>query len=308
MVSAIVLITAFVLDSLFGDPRWLPHLIVGYGKLIAFGEKQLNKGKERFQKGMFLTLTLVIGVSFLSAVLMYFVNVFLPWGVSVVVGSILLFYCLANRTLIREGIAVFKALDESLENGRKRLSWIVGRETKNLNEQQIRMATFETMSENLSDGVIAPLFFFLIAGIPGALAYKMINTLDSMIGYRNERYEQFGKFAARLDDVVNYIPARITAVLILLVSGKLQGIGWVFSEGKKHKSPNAGYPEAALAFVLNCRFGGPNYYHGQLVEKPFIGENDRSIRSSEISRVVNINWAATVVFVAVVAVIKWFLC
>lgn len=307
MVGVIVLITAFAMDSLLGDPRWLPHLIVGYGKLIAFGENHLNKGKARFRKGMFLTLFLVLGVALLSALVMYFVGAFLPWGVTVATGSILLFYCLANRTLIREGIAVFRALDVSLEKGRKRLSWIVGRETKNLNEQQIRMATFETMSENLSDGVMAPLFFFLIAGIPGALAYKMINTLDSMIGYRNERYEEFGKFAAHLDDVVNYIPARITAFLILLVSGKLHGISWVFSEGKRHKSPNAGYPEAALAFVLDCRFGGPNYYHGQLVKKPFIGKNDRAILSSEINHVANINWASTVVFVVIVAVFKWCL-
>jgi len=134
-----------------------------------------------------------------------------------------LFYCLANKTLVDEGKAVFKALkNDGLEAGRKRLSWIVGRETTNLTPQQIRKATFETMSENLSDGVIAPLFYFLLFGIPGALVYKMINTLDSMIGYKSDRYEQFGKFAAKLDDVVNYIPARLTAVFMLLVyHGKL---------------------------------------------------------------------------------------
>jgi len=196
----------------------------------------------------------------------------------------MLFYCLANRTLIKEGYAVFNALHhQGLEAGRKRLSWIVGRETKNLNAQQIRIATFETMSENLSDGVIAPLFYFLILGVPGAMAY--IN---------------FGKFAAKLDDVANYIPARITAVLILLVQFKLNGIPFVLKEGKKHSSPNAGYPEAALAYVLNCQFGGPNYYHGKLVDKPFIGNNNREIKHEEIKKVSTINFTATTLFIILI--------
>ena len=188
----------------------------------------------------------------------------------VIVSTILLFYCLANKTLVDEGKAVFNALkNDGLEAGRKRLSWIVGRETTNLTPQQIRKATFETMSENLSDGVIAPLFYFLLFGIPGALVYKMINTLDSMIGYKSDRYEQFGKFAAKLDDVVNYIPARLTAVFMLLVTFKLKGLVFVFTQGKNHSSPNAGYPEAALAYILSCQFGGSNIYHGKLVYKPF---------------------------------------
>ena len=165
-----------------------------------------------------------------------------------------------------------------------------------LNEQQIRVATFETMSENLSDGVIAPLFYFLILGVPGAMAYKMINTLDSMIGYKSDRYLQFGKFAAKLDDVVNYIPARITAILILVVQFKLNGLPFLFREGKKHSSPNAGYPEAALAYVLNCQFGGPNYYHGKLVKKPFIGTNNRKIKHEEIKKVSKINYTVSVIF------------
>ena len=303
MVSVLILVIAFVLDSLFGDPRKLPHLIVGFGNLIALGEKALNKQEFRILKGILLTLFLVSFVSIAGFVLMYFLNN--EW-LEISVGAILLFYCLANRTLIKEGYAVFIALDESIDAGRKRLSWIVGRETKNLNPQQIRQATFETMSENLSDGVIAPLFFFAIFGITGALAYKIINTFDSMIGYRSERYEQFGKFAARLDDIVNFIPSRITAVLILIARGKLNGLVFVFKEGKKHKSPNAGYPEAAFAFVLDCRFGGPNYYHGQLVEKPFIGSNTRLIETHEIKTVARINWIASIVFVVLIAGLLWW--
>lgn len=292
-----ILVFAFGLDLLLGDPRKLPHLIVGYGNSISFGEKWLNKGLNKFFKGALLTV-LLVSVSFAAPYLIIkWLNAY-DFKISSIIFSVaMLFYCLANKTLVKEGYAVFNTLkNEGLDAGRKRLSWIVGRETNNLSEQQIRVATFETMSENLSDGVIAPLFYFLLLGIPGIMAYKMINTLDSMIGYKNDRYLLFGKFAAILDDVVNYIPARITAVLMLLVQFKLSGMALVFKEGKKHSSPNAGYPEAALAYILNCQFGGPNYYHGKLVNKPFIGSNNRKIKHEEIKTVSQINYTVSSVF------------
>ncbi|WP_281615496.1 adenosylcobinamide-phosphate synthase CbiB [Flammeovirga sp. SubArs3] len=299
--SILILIIAFVLDQIFGDPRVLPHLIVGYGNLIAKGEKRLNNGKNKFLKGALLTITLVS----LSFVVPYYVLNYideLNTIVSILLSVILLFYCLANKTLVKEGIAVFNVLEkEGLEAGRKRLSWIVGRDTSALNEQQIRTATLETMSENLSDGVIAPLFYFVILGVPGAMAYKMINTFDSMIGYKNDRYEQFGRFAAKLDDVANYIPARLTAFFMLVVSFRFGGLATVFTEGKKHSSPNAGYPEAALAYILKVRFGGPNYYGGKLVEKPYIGTNQRSILHQEIYKVANINYSTSWFFVLLIA-------
>jgi len=292
-----ILIIAFSLDLLFGDPKKLPHLIVAFGKSIFFGEKYLNKGKFRFIKGALLAIVLV-SFSFVTPYLIIEYLSTSEFKISGIVFSvIMLFYCLANRTLVKEGNAVFNTLiNEGLEAGRQRLSWIVGRETNKLNEQQIRVATFETMSENLNDGVIAPLFYFMLLGVPGAMAYKMINTLDSMIGYKNERYIMFGKFAAKLDDIANFIPARITALLILMFKLKPKGIMFVLKEGKKHSSPNAGYPEAALAYILNCQFGGPNYYHGNLVNKPFIGKNNRRIEHQEIKTVANINYIASIVF------------
>ena len=293
-----ILLIAFALDSIIGDPRWLPHLIVGYGNLISWGEKTLNFGKQRILKGGLLTLVLVS----LTFSIPYVIIAILrdnKWGYSEVIFSVvMLFYCLANRTLIKEGLAVFNVLNEKgIEEGRKRLSWIVGRDTSALNAQQIRKATLETMSENLSDGVIAPLFYFVCFGVPGIMAYKMINTLDSMIGYRSERYEKFGKIAAKLDDVVNYIPARLTAVLMLVITFKLNGIFFLFREGKKHSSPNAGYPEAALAFILSCQFGGPNYYGGKLYNKPFIGDNKRQIEHKVIFRVAFINYFTSLFFI-----------
>ncbi|MBP8792792.1 MAG: cobalamin biosynthesis protein CobD [Lutibacter sp.] len=299
-----ILIIGFILDLIFGDPTWLPHLIVGYGNLISKGEKSLNKGNYQFIKGAFLTILLVGGVFFISFFVIKQFQINYLYSAEIVFSTLMLFYCLANKTLVVEGKAVFDILqNEGLEAGRKRLSWIVGRDTSELNDQQIRIATLETMSENLSDGVIAPLFYFILFGVPGIMAYKMINTLDSMIGYKNERYEQFGKFAAILDDVVNFIPSRITAILILLVSFKLKGVFFVLKEGKKHSSPNAGYPEAALAYVLDCQFGGPNFYGGKIYKKPFIGRVNRLIQYKEIDKVAMINYASSIVFVIVSVVI-----
>ena len=304
----LILISAFLLDLLVGDPKNIPHLIVGYGNLIAFGEKKLNKGNYLFMKGMLLTMLLVSVAFLIPFMVINYFEVHHYVILNIVVSVILLCYCLANKTLVHEGKAVFNALHfNGLEAGRKRLSWIVGRDTSNLNEQQIRKATFETMSENLSDGIIAPLFYFVCFGVPGAMAYKMINTLDSMIGYKSNRYFYFGKFAARLDDVANFIPSRITAVLILLSKVKIKGFNTVFKEGKKHSSPNAGYPEAALAYVLDCQFGGPNYYEGTLVSKPYIGSNNRKIEHDEIHNVSRINYVASSLFVVLSVIVFLFI-
>jgi adenosylcobinamide-phosphate synthase len=292
-----ILVIAFLLDLILGDPKKLPHLIIAFGNSISLGEKLLNKNNAKFLKGALLTI-LLVSTSFITPhLIIKYLNAYDFQFIAIAFSVLMLFYCLANKTLVKEGNAVFNVLkNEGLEAGRKRLSWIVGRETNKLSEQQIRVATFETMAENLSDGVIAPLFYFLILGVPGAMAYKMINTLDSMIGYKNDRYFFFGKFAAILDDVVNYIPARITGVLMLLVTFKLKGFSFIFKEGKKHSSPNAGYPEAALAYILNCQFGGPNYYHGKLVDKPFIGSNNRKIEHDEIKIVSKVNYTTSILF------------
>ena len=183
----------------------------------------------------------------------------------------------------------------------------MGRDTSNLNGQQIRTATLETIAENLSDGVIAPLFYYFILGVPGAVAYKMINTLDSMIGYKSNRYKIFGRFAAKLDDVANFVPARITAFLMLVVTIKLGGLGFVFREGKKHSSPNSGYPEAALAYILDCQFGGPNYYEGKLVEKPYIGNNRRILTTKDLKTASYVNWASSILFILLYSVTFYFL-
>lgn len=195
---------------------------------------------------------------------------------------------------------VFEAVDHSLDEGRKQVARIVGRDTSALSAQEVRTAALETLAENLSDGVIAPLFWYAVLGVPGMMAYKMVNTLDSMIGYRNERYRQFGCIAARIDDVANYIPARLTALLMILVSGRFSLLRFVGKYGSRHASPNSGYPEAALAGILNCRFGGPHYYFGEEVWKPFIGNNERALTTEDMKKAVCVNRQAEVLMVVLV--------
>ncbi len=283
------LLLGYVLDLLIGDSDNWPHPVRIFGNLIATGERQLNRGTGRFGKGAMLTIGLCVGV-WLFFYGLDALTLRVHPTVYVLVNSLFVWYGLANNNLITEGRAVFRVLDqEGLEAGRRQVARIVGRDTSRLSAQQIRIAALETMSENLSDGVIGPLFFYGLAGVPGLMTYKLINTLDSMIGYRSDRYEQFGKFAARLDDLANLIPARLTALLMSLSGGSLRALRFAFRYGRRHKSPNAGYPEAALAGILDCRFGGPNVYHGVLVDKPFIGEQDRTISPDDIGRAVAIN-------------------
>lgn len=299
MIKSICLLIAWIGDLLLGDPIKLPHPIVGFGKIIAWGERSLNKNSHRFYKGMALTLLLVTMV-FLGVLALQLLIASISPLLLVAFNAIFAFYCLAGTTLIREVRDVFRAVEQSLSQGREQVARIVGRDTSELSEQEIRTAALETLAENLSDGVIAPLFWYMVAGLPGMMAYKMINTLDSMIGYRNERYREFGCFAAHLDDVANYLPARITAVLMVIVSGKFSLISFVRKYGSQHASPNSGYPEAALAGILNCRFGGPHNYFGEEVWKPFIGDNDRKLTTKDMKVAVRINRGAEIAMVVIV--------
>ena len=308
MSSALILIlpllVGWLLDFFFGDPSRLPHPVVWFGKMISWGEHRLNKGEHRMAKGA------VMATGF---ILMVFLAV---WGLKqlipnvalwLVIDTVIIFYCLAGTTLIREVREVFLALDRSLDEGRQQVARIVGRETSQLSAQEVRTAALETLAENLSDGVIAPLFWFAVLGTPGMLAYKMVNTLDSMIGYRTERYKDFGCWAAHIDDVANYIPARLTALLMVIASSKLSLLNFVWKNGRKHASPNSGYPEAALAGILNCRFGGPHYYFGVLFDKPYIGENDRELTTADMRTAVRINRTAELLMLALTLVVMIFL-
>ena len=295
------LLLGWLLDFFLGDPSRLPHPVVWFGKMISLGEHRLNKGSHRMAKGAMMAVCFILLVFFVMWGFKQLVPSKVLW---LIVDTVIIFYCLAGTTLIREVREVFLALDRSLDEGRQQVARIVGRETSQLSAQEVRTAALETLAENLSDGVIAPLFWFALLGTPGMLAYKMVNTLDSMIGYRTERYKDFGCWAARIDDVANYIPARLTALLMVIASGKWSLLKFVWKNGRKHASPNSGYPEAALAGILNCRFGGPHYYFGELFDKPYIGENDRPLTTQDMHTAVRINRLAEVLMLILILLIK----
>ena len=318
MTNPFSLLIGWLLDLFFGDPHKLPHPIVWFGKMIAACEHQYNKGTHRKLKGALIAIGLILFVFATTWMLRKILGIFAlfifdgtreqVYQIPILLyifDALAIFYCLAGTTLIREVREVFLALDRSLEEGRKQVARIVGRDTSELSAQEVRTAALETLAENLSDGVIAPLFWLAILGTPGMLAYKMVNTLDSMVGYKTERYRDFGCWAAHIDDIANYIPARLTALLMLLYSppklggvrGGLNRLKFVRKYARNHASPNSGYPEAALAAILDCRFGGPHYYFGELFDKPYIGTNDRPLTTEDMKTAVRVNRTAEVLMV-----------
>ncbi len=292
----------WLLDVILGDPARLPHPIVYFGRAISSLEHKLNNGSHRTLKGGVVAVGLIAVTYALS---WWLLGLLSPWlWVRILVEAVLIFYCLAGTTLIREVRMVFEAAGRSLDEGRRQVARIVGRDTAALTDHEVRTAALETLAENLSDGVIAPLFWYALLDVPGMLAYKMVNTLDSMIGYRSERYRMFGTVAARIDDAANWLPARITALLMVIAAVRPGLIGFVRCFGPRHASPNSGYPEAALAGVLDCRFGGPHDYFGETVYKPYIGSNERLLTSEDMRVATRINRVAEFMAVALAAIVR----
>ena len=304
IIAILPLLAGWLLDLLIGDPQRLPHPVVWFGKMISFGEHRLNKGRHRILKGALLSLILIVLVFLSTWFMRSLLTTYISPLASYILDAIIIFYCLAGTTLIREVRAVFLALERSLDEGRKQVARIVGRDTSELSAQEVRTAALETLAENLSDGVIAPLFWLALLGTPGMLAYKMVNTLASMIGYKTERYKDFGCWAAHIDDVANYIPARLTALLMVVASGRPRLLRFVWKNGRKHASPNSGYPEAALAGILDCRFGGPHSYFGQIFDKPYIGDHERPLTTADMKKAVRVNRTAEVMMVCLVILVR----
>lgn len=314
-VNSLSVVLGWVADLLFGDPARLPHPVVAFGRWIAFGEHRLNHGRRRRAKGAVLAIVSVV-LAYVSVWLLLHLLAPYSW-LKMAVAAVLVFYSLAGRTLRYEVREVFSALRRGLDAGRRRVARIVGRDTAALSENEVRTAALETLAENLSDGVVAPLFWFLLLGVPGMVAYKMVNTLDSMLGYRTPRYREFGFWSARQDDVANYIPARLTALLmivaytLLALCGKARRKGFrhllafVRHYGPCHASPNSGWPEAALAACLDCRFGGTHDYFGRPVVKPYIGDNPRLLTDGDLPTSLRVCFLAEVMVVGLVAALTY---
>ena len=278
LTSWYILPAAFALDIMLGDPRYLPHPVRWMGKAIEKLEPPFRRIHFNLTFcGALYAVVLILGTWLLAFLVLAAAHRIHPF-LKTLLDIILIYYCISIRSLNDAAMEVEQCLvQKKAQAARKKVAMIVGRDIDNYEEDGLARATVETVAENLVDGVTAPLFFAAIGGAPLALAYKMTNTLDSMVGYKNQTYQQFGKAAARIDDVLNYIPARLTVPVIALAAQILSGRGerslaTVVCEGAHHASPNAGYPEAAFAGALAVKLNGPNYYNGKLVDKPHIGK------------------------------------
>ncbi|HCY85388.1 MAG TPA: cobalamin biosynthesis protein CobD [Desulfobacteraceae bacterium] len=273
-----IVAAAVALDLLAGDPRWLPHPIIWMGNAISRVEPAARRMiSDPFRAGLVFAVGLIAAVWGISAAAIALAAAIHPLF-AVGIQILMLFYCFSARSLAGAAMDVARPLVAGdLSCARTMVGYIVGRETRELDREGITRAAVETVAENFVDGFLSPLCFALVFGVPGAMAYKMINTLDSMVGYKNDTYILFGRAAARIDDMANLIPARLSVPLIALAAGLLsprrgkQALFTALTQGRNHKSPNAGFPEAAFAGALEVRMGGPNVYHGKRVEKPYIG-------------------------------------
>lgn len=287
--SAVLLVPALLLDAALGEPKWLwdrfPHPAVLMGRAVGFAEARLNRGGQRRLKGVVAMLGLGLGALALG----WIIHAVPDGGVLEVIAAAIL---LAQRSLVQHVQAVGDALRLSLSGGRRAVSMIVGRDVAGLDEAGVSRAAIESAAENLSDGVIAPAFWFLVGGLPALVLYKVANTADSMIGHRTPRYEEFGWAAARFDDLLNLIPARLTALLIALTHGWLDPRP-ILRDAPLHRSPNAGWPEAAMAPVLGVALSGPRSYHGEMREFPWVwAEGRRDAGPDDIDAACGALWRA----------------
>ncbi|MEN8837152.1 MAG: adenosylcobinamide-phosphate synthase CbiB [Celeribacter marinus] len=286
MTTALALALAMVIDALLGEPKWLwsrlPHPAVLMGRMISAGDRRMNHGSARLVAGGLLVIGLVVIMGGLGWVLSH-----IPF-VEIILGAILL----AQRSLVDHVRAVAVGLGDTVAAGRFAVAQIVGRDTADMDAPAIARAAIESGAENFSDGIIAPAFWFLIGGLPGILIYKVVNTADSMVGYRTDKYEAFGKAAARLDDVLNWVPARISALLIAIAGGRID-LGGIVRDAKLHRSPNAGWPEAAMSRALGVSLSGPRSYEGTMTSFPWVNSDGRkAATAADIDTACRMLWRA----------------
>ena len=305
MMTLGAIVAGFILDLIFGDPHWLPHPICLIGNLIGFLEKNLRRllapGKTALLLGGALMVVIVLSLSFaVPYALLTLAEQVSPW-LRFALETVMFYQIFATKCLRDESMKVYTALhNNDLEDARVKLSWIVGRDTKELTAEEVTKGAVETVAENTADGIIAPMFYMFIGGAPLAFLYKGINTMDSMVGYKNDKFLYFGRCAAKLDDVANFIPARITGILMILASYFLNmnaaGAWKIFWRDRyNHLSPNSAMTESVTAGALNIQLGGDHYYFGKLVHKDTIGDNIRPVVAEDIVAVNNLLYMTAVI-------------
>jgi len=305
----------FLLDAIIGDPPWFPHPVRGMGFLITKGEALLRRifPSQEYLGGTLLVIIMVL-VSFIVPFGVLHLAGRISWWAAFFLGLVLTGCTLAARQLSIEAMRVYektKSLD--LEGARRAVSMIVGRDTEGLSIEEVNKAAIETVVENLSDAVIAPMFYLALGGVPLAFVYKVVNTMDSMIAYKNSRYLRFGRTAAKLDDALNFLPARISGLLIIAASAilkyNLENAWRVYRRDRfNHASPNSGHPEAACAGALALALGGNAYYEGKLEEKPLIGNNLRPIECEDIKRAIALMYTSSLLFLPIACAVRLGIC
>jgi len=291
---------ALLIDFFIGDPQRFPHPVRLMGNIIAFQEKAARKvSKSNTMLKICGALIVFINLAISFLIPWAILNILKNYGaIYHIVNTYFLYTCVAGGCLKREGMRIYSSLSEGIEEARYKLSFIVGRDTRNLDEKEIIRATVETVAENTSDGVIAPMIFAIIGGAPLAFVYKMVNTMDSMLGYLNEKYRYIGFFPAKTDDVFNYLPSRITGILMCAASvfrfNVLNGFKIMIRDRKNHKSPNCAYPEGAVAGLLEIQLGGDNVYFGEVMKKPKIGDKIKELKRDDIKRTIEIMYRSEI--------------
>jgi adenosylcobinamide-phosphate synthase len=303
---------AYIVDLIIGDPHRFPHPVVIIGKFVGFLERGMGGFIDKKKAGIILWFTVVIPVYFITLGIVegcFFINPLFGMIISVFLASL----TLATKSLYDESKVVLNALNRgNMEEARKRLSMIVGRDTKDLNEEEILRAVIETVSENLSDGILTPMFYLTLGGVPLAMAYKAVNTLDSMVGYKNDEYRDIGCFSAKMDDMANLIPARLTGFIIIF-SAFILRLNWRDSwrimrrDGQNHSSPNSGISEAAVAGSLGIQLGGENRYFGEIVRKPTIGDKIKEIDKRDIKKAWVIMFTSSLLMAVVCIAVLWMI-
>ena len=297
---------AYVLDLIFGDPRNIIHPVQIIGKIIELLEKLLLKKRYKVFVGGILTVV-TVGITY---ILCFLISTNIEKPLVAILEIYLMYTVFSVNSLAREGRRVYNILKKGdIEVARKELSYLVSRDTGMMDEKMVIRSTMETISENTVDGIIAPMFYMFLGGLPLAMAYKAVNTLDSMVGYRNEKYIEFGKFSARTDDAANFIPARITGLLIVIASLILRydyRAAWkiFLRDRKNHSSPNSGHSEAGVAGALGVQFGGVVSYFGKEVRKPAIGDKKKEFELEDIKKNIRIMYTTSLVGIIIFTIVK----
>ncbi len=304
---ALIPVYALIIDAIYGDPRSDWHPVVLIGRVITFWESELYPSIKTTEHNMFLRGCVVMCLVFFTVGMIAGILIYLAKAgglpLYITVSSIIVYFTITPRALARDGLEIYHLLKEgNMVSARSRLSWIVGRDTDNLDESEIARGTIETIAENTTDGIISPLFYFLFLGPLGAVLYRAGNTMDSMLGYKNDKYLFFGRAAARVDDILNYIPARITYLLFITAAFILR-LDWKnaahtgLRDAPKHPSPNGGYAEATAAGSMHIRLGGYNYYEGKPEFREYMGDPDKILKAEHIKTSIKLMYVATIVFV-----------